>query len=248
MQPGQRSETSAPPTVALGPENAGSGFVVVEQVRQRPAAWRVATVVAVALGVVLRFVSRSHLWLDEALSVSIAELPLGSIAEALRHDGAPPLYYLLLHGWMELFGTSPMAVRALSGIFAVAAIPLVWVAGRRLGGPKVAVTAALLMAASPFAIQYGTEARMYSLVVLLTLAGWLAFDDLLRRFSWSRAVVLALASGLLLLTHYWAFYLLAVAAVVVVRRAWRGPNRAEARRAALAMAAGSTLFLPWVPS
>jgi mannosyltransferase len=248
VQPGQRSETSAPPTVTLGPEKAGSGFVPVERVRGRPAAWQVAAVVAVALGVVLRFVSRSHLWLDEALSVSIAELPLGSIAEALRHDGAPPLYYLLLHGWMELFGDNPMAVRALSGIFAVAAIPLIWVAGRRLGGAKVAVTAALLMAASPFAIQYGTEARMYSLVVLLTVAGWLAFDDLLRRFSWSRALVLALATGLLLLTHYWAFYLLAVAAAVVVRRAWRGPNRAEARRAALAMAAGSTLFLPWVPS
>ncbi|MDQ6911086.1 MAG: hypothetical protein M3Z84_09955, partial [Actinomycetota bacterium] len=50
------------------------------------------------LALALRFVALSHLWLDEALSVNIASLPLGDIPGALRHDGAPPLYYLLLHG------------------------------------------------------------------------------------------------------------------------------------------------------
>src|SRR6185436_1082752 len=58
-----------------------------------------------ALGVVVRFVCRSDLWADEALSVAIARLPVDRILSALRHDGAPPLYYLLLHGWMRVFGT-----------------------------------------------------------------------------------------------------------------------------------------------
>ena len=278
MQPGQRGETSAytppaedglsdgpgggdglavaaerggaPPAVYAGPDPVRGEVVEPERepAGRGPTRWQVAAVAAVVLGVALRFVSRSHLWLDEALSVSIAELPLGSIPEALRHDGAPPLYYLLLHGWMDLFGTTPVAVRALSGIFAVATFPLVWVAGNRVGGRKVATAAVLLLAASPFAARYATEARMYSLVVVLALAGWLALDDLLDRFSWPRAVVLGLATGLLLLSHYWAFYLLAVALVVVGRRAWRGPNPGQARRALLAMAAGSTLFLPWLPS
>jgi uncharacterized membrane protein len=62
-------------------------------------------VVAVALlaviaGVVLRFTISSPLWLDEALSVNIASLPIGDIPEALRSDGHPPLYYLVLHGWI----------------------------------------------------------------------------------------------------------------------------------------------------
>jgi hypothetical protein len=219
-----------------------------ERARARPTGWQIAAAIAVAVGIALRFVARSHLWLDEALSVSIAELPLRDMSEALRHDGAPPLYYVLLHGWMEVFGSSPFAVRALSGVWAVATLPLIWLAGMRVGGRKVAATALLLLAASPFAIRYASEGRMYSLLALLVLAGWLALDDLLERFSWSRAVVLAVATGLLLLTHYWAFYVLAVAAVVVGRRAWRGPNRPEARRAALAMAAGSLLFIPWVPS
>ena len=88
----------------------------------------------VVAGVVLRFVQRSPLWLDEALSVNIARLPLGDLLEALRHDGHPPLYYLLLHGWMEVVGEGDVAVRALSGVFAVATLPLAWIAGRRLAG------------------------------------------------------------------------------------------------------------------
>lgn len=275
MQPGQGGETtSTPPSEDLstagpaggdglavvdepggaagavdgGRETAGPDLVAVERVPVPATAWRVGAALAVAVGVIVRFTSRSHLWLDEALSVHIAELPLGAISEALRHDGAPPLYYLLLHGWMEVVGTGTIAVRALSGLFAVAALPLAWVAGNRIGGRKVAVTAVLFLAASPFAVRYATEARMYSLVVVLALVAWLALDDLLERFSWSRAAALALATGLLLLTHYWSFYVLAVAAVVVGRRAWRGPRPPEARRALVAMGAGCTLFLPWVPS
>jgi len=59
---------------------------------------------AVAVGIVARFVQRSPLWLDEALSVNIARLPVSDLLEALWHDGHPPLYYLLLHFWMEVVG------------------------------------------------------------------------------------------------------------------------------------------------
>src|SRR3954463_670603 len=81
----------------------------------RPASWMVAAVAgAVAAGGVLRFWVRSDLWLDEALSVNIARLPVRAIPGAPRHDGAPPLYYVLLHFWMRLFGAGDFAVRALS--------------------------------------------------------------------------------------------------------------------------------------
>src|SRR5688500_3101197 len=61
------------------------------------------TAVAVlALGAIaLRFRTDSPLWLDEALTVHIADLPLGDIGPALRHDGHPPLYYWLLHVWID---------------------------------------------------------------------------------------------------------------------------------------------------
>jgi len=210
--------------------------------------WAALVAVVVAIGVAARFTAFSHLWLDEALSVNIAHLPLSRLPDALRHDGAPPLYYVLLHGWMEVFGTGTIAVRALSGLFAVAALPFMWIAGRRLGGKRLAVAAVVILAASPFAARYGTEARMYSLVTLLVLLGWLALSDLLRRFSWSRAVAVSLITGMALLTHYWSFYLLAVTAAFLAHRAVRGPGRVEARRAAAAVAVGCVAFVPWLPS
>src|ERR1700676_2257923 len=84
------------------------------------------------VGLVLRFWTRSHLWLDEALTVNIAALPLRQIPGALRHDGAPPLYYAILHVWIRMFGTSAAAVRSLSGVCSVAAVPPMWFAGRRV--------------------------------------------------------------------------------------------------------------------
>jgi len=93
----------------------------------------VAGAFVVAAAIVLRFVTRSDLWLDEALSVNIARLPFSDLREALKHDGAPPLYYVLLHLWTDVFGTSDFAVRALSGVISVATLPLAWFAGRRLG-------------------------------------------------------------------------------------------------------------------
>src|SRR5688500_14122206 len=121
----------------------------------------------VALGVLMRFVSTSSLWLDEALSVNISALPVGDLLERLRHDGHPPLYYLLLHYWIELVGDGDTAVRALSGIIGVATLPLAWVAGHRLAGPTAARWALLATAISPYCVRYSTETRMYSLVMLL---------------------------------------------------------------------------------
>jgi mannosyltransferase len=247
---GYRDETSPRPDDRPEPLDDGGapGPTVTAPPPAGGTAWQVAAVTAVVVGVVVRFVSHSHLWLDEALSVNLAHLPLGQIPDALRHDGAPPLYYVLLHGWMAVFGTGTVAVRALSGIFAVAALPLIWVAGRRLGGPRVAGAALLLLSASPFAVRYGTEARMYPMLVVLALVGWLAYSDLLERFTWSRAVVLALTTGLAVLTHYWSFYLLAVAVAAAFRRVRRGPKRVEAKRILVVLAAGCALFLPWVPT
>ncbi len=222
--------------------------VLTAPVRRRVGGWQLAAVMVVVLGLVVRFVARSHLWLDEALSVNIARLPWGDIPEALRRDGSPPLYYLLLHGWMALFGTGTLAVRALSGLFAVAALPLAWVAAQRVGGRRAAVAGLLLLSASPFAVRYATEARMYSLLIVLALGGWLLYDDLLERFSLWKAGLLALIVGAALLTHYWAVYVVLVALGAAAWRARGDLGRAEGLRLLATVGVGCALFLPWLPS
>ncbi len=209
--------------------------------------------VALAAGLVLRFVTRSPLWLDEALSVNIARLPIGQIPQALRHDGHPPLYYVLLHGWMDLFGQGNGAVRAFSGIWAVAAFPLLWVAGRRIGGRRVAWYAVALLALSPYAVRYGTETRMYAMVTVLVLAGWLLVDDELRRSEAWRLGVISFVVAALLWTHYWSMWLLATATVALAVQAWVArrhgdrPKMIARLRVIGAFVVGGILFLPWVP-
>ncbi len=95
----------------------------------------------------------------------------------------------MLHGWMQVVGTTDVAVRALSGVLSLASLPLVWLIGRRIGGVPLAWIATGALAMSPFALRYATENRMYSLVGLLVLAGWLLVDDLWRRTSAWRVVV-----------------------------------------------------------
>jgi mannosyltransferase len=208
-----------------------------------------AVALVVVGGVVLRFWTGSTLWFDEAQSVAVARLPVGDLLEALAHDGHPPVYYLLLHGWMAAFGESDAAVRALSGILAVAALPLAWALGRQLAGPRAALAALVVMASSPFAVRYATEARMYSLVMVLVLTGALLLRPAVARGGAVRLGGLALVSGLLVLTHYWGFYLvLATAAVLGFMAWWAGPRRRGRLAAVGALAGGQLLFLPWLPT
>ena len=222
----------------------------VEPAQSTAASWRLwaGASALVMLGVALRCWSPSHLWLDEALSVNIARLPLGEIPQALRHDGSPPLYYFLLHAWTRLFGTGDVAARSLSGVLSIVALPVMWFAGRRAGTRATAWAALILFASSPFAIRYATEARMYSLVMLLFLVGYLALARARARPTLPRLAAVSLLTGALLLSHYWAIYLLVLVVAFLLHRVRKGPGPAEAGRALVAVLAGTLLFLPWLPT
>jgi mannosyltransferase len=244
------SVTQSPPRSSRSPEEA------TERRAHDPGATSeivILAVVVTVVGVVLRFVAQTPLWLDEALSANIAALPVGEIPEALRQDGHPPLYYVLLHGWMELFGTGDAAVRSLSGVLSVATLPLAWLAGRRRGGPSLAWISLALFAFAPFALRYATETRMYALVMLLVLAGYLLLDDVLRsdRVGPARVIGLALITALLLYTHYWSLWLLAAVGTVALWLSFRAGAqqvRHNARVVMAALAAGGVVFIPWLPT
>ena len=213
---------------------------------------RRATVIAVAAvlvaGLVFYFWTRSDLWLDEALSVNIARLPLGQLHQALRRDGAPPLYYVMLHVWSSLLGSGDWAVRSLSGVCMAGAAVGLWFVGRRVAGRVGAWAAVILIAANPYAVRYATETRMYALEILLVSWGILAFRRALESPRPWRLVQFGLIVALLLYTQYWALYLLFVVAVLLVALAWRSRYRDAARWMLFAMAIAGLAFVPWLPT
>jgi hypothetical protein len=246
------TDPAAPTSEAPRPPAPASGD------RTRPFALLVGLIVAgvLVVAVVLRFVTKSDLWLDEALTVNIAKVPLSDLVDALKRDGAPPLYYLLLHGWIKVFGSGDVAVRAFSGVLGVALLPLMYLAGRRVGGPDpvrrqwVAWGAVLVVASSPFAIRYSNETRMYMLAMVLVVLGYLAIWRAVERPSIGRLVPIVLITAALLYTQYWAFFLVGVVGAsqlwLVIRR--RDEARATALRILIALAVGCLLFVPWLPT
>jgi mannosyltransferase len=207
-------------------------------------------------GVVARFLAPGGLWLDEALSVNIAKLPLQQVPGALVQDGSPPLYYLVLHYWMLVLGQSDFAVRALSGVISTATLPFLWAAGQRAGGRRVAWAALLLGATSPWAIFYGTDTRMYSLMALEAILWYLAVRRALELPTPGRLAGVAAVTAALMYTHYWDLYLVAVGGMWALWRTWtesrtgfRVPyaQPGAARRVLWAMLVGLAIWLPWSP-
>lgn len=201
---------------------------------------------AVAAGLAVRFAAAGPLWFDEAQSVAIARLPVPHLFAALRQDGSPPFYYLLLHAWIGVFGTGTTAVRAFSGACGVLAVPALVLLARRLVSGRAAVAMAALAACSPFAIRYALEVRMYSLELLLVALAGLALVRVLERPRRRRVAYLALATSALALTHYWALFLIAATAAYLLPGVMRGER--ASRRALIGILGAAAPFLLWLPS
>jgi mannosyltransferase len=240
--------TTAPPS--QGPDDAPEAS---RRYRRDMPTWfiPVALAVLVVAGIVLRFLARQALWLDESQSVAIARLPLHgpgtTLWTGLKQDGSPPLYYLLLHAWIELFGTGTAVVRALSAVLNLAAIYPLYILAKRVCGLRPARVVTLLYICSPYALYYSTETRMYSLVILLTVFYGLALERTLQRPSVLSVGSIGVTAAGLALTHYWCIYLLITMTLILVFLGWRR-HRREAWMALVGQVFGGVLILPWLPN
>lgn len=205
----------------------------------------VAAVAGLAAGT-LAGLTGGPLWLDETISVEIARLPLTELYGALRQDGAPPVYYLLLEAWIALFGTGTTDVRLLTVCLVPVLLVLAHRVGLRLGGVAGGRALVVVLAALPWTMRYSSETRMYLLVVVEVLAGVLLLERVRRTASRGAVLGLAAVAGLLLLTHYWALFLLAAVGLVHLPGLLR--RSAPHVRVVVALVLGGVLFLPWVPT
>jgi mannosyltransferase len=188
-------------------------------------------------------------WIDEGLSYGISSHHLFSIPHVLRQDGSPPLYYMLLHVWMSVFGTSEATTHTLSLIFALLTIPVAYWAGRSLFSERAGWFAAVLFAFNSYLTTYAQETRMYSLLTLLALltTAFFLHAFVFRRRRYLPALSVSIA--LLLYTHNWGAFLVAATLVAFAVLAWRSPERrALIRDAVLAYGGALVLFAPWIPT
>ncbi len=200
------------------------------------------------LGAVLRLegLGRESLWHDESWTWALVRGDAGRLLHCLRHhDAHPPLYYLLLQA-TSFLGTSEAALRLLSALAGIAALPLLFRLASRLYGDAAGTLAMLLLALSPAHVCFSQEARSYTLLFLLCLALLNLLFDLRAAPSRPRWAAFAALSAAVMATHYMgAFFLLSLAGVAFLfRRARPG----FLREFLLASAGAFVLFLPWLPA
>lgn len=188
-------------------------------------------------------------WTDEDHTLQTVRLKIGEITQAVAEDIHPPLYFWLARGWVELPmpGSAISRLRALSGLWALAATAVLWRLWLR-GVPERARWWWLtLWSCSPCLLLYGRMARSYSMQVALgSVALWAALGWLARPSDWRKAAWYVAAGVALLYTHYLAG--LAVVGATGAVMAWRmlrgrGPQLAAPVLAHLGIALA---MAPWL--
>ncbi len=215
----------------------------IEELNRR-LGWALPAIATLVFGIFrLPELTRSPLWFDELFSMGVAGLPA---ADALRRIVAdhtnPPLFYLLLKGWMALGGESDHWVRLLPCLLAMLlGAALVWLAREVRVGARAGMLAVALAACSPLSVDLANEVRGYSLLALLaclSLAATLHDRSRPTRETFALMTIINIA---LVHTHYFGWLTIG-AECIAAAYAWRGAQAWRVLRSA-----GLTLlaFVPW---
>lgn len=132
-------------------------------------------VILISLALRLHQLGEDSLWVDEIGQVYVAGLSLPEVVlGAMKHHGATPLDYLILHFWV-MAGTGDFWVRVPAALYGTLTVALTYKLGRTLFGRSTGLVAAYLLSVSVFHIRYSQEVRFYALVTLLATLVLLTF-------------------------------------------------------------------------
>lgn len=133
------------------------------------------------------------LWRDEAFSILVAERPISFFFAKLTFE--PPVYYILLHVWMKIFGNSEIAARSLSLVgFALATLVVIEWSEKIFKKHMLSWVLPLLFFLNPLLLYYAFEVRAY---------GWFIFFSILSMYTYMQKswVWYVIASTLGFYTH-----------------------------------------------
>ena len=176
------------------------------------------------------------------------------LSNMVRLEPLPPLYYSLLHWWMQALGQSEFVTRFFSLVFGVSAVPLIYALGKSLGRPAVGALAAFLMAINPFQIWHAQDVRNYTAWAALSMA---ALVFLLRALQEERLRYWASYAGMALLSLYSQYYELFMLLfqnlfffILFFARRREGVSRSYGRRSlgtwVVIQLALALLYAPWL--
>ncbi len=215
-----------------------------KKIRKLVVALGISLMVALSLAIS----ANKSIWRDEAFSYLVARQPLPSIISIAAKDFTPPLYYLLLHPLVQLFGANALALRLLSllPLLILQCLLVKEISRHPTSSSRLLETfLVLLIYTQPLLLYFSVELRAYSLAMLLT---YVIFVTSSRRLTTRTSLsVYVLAQTALLYTHnigmfFWIAQALTSSLLGLMHRDWPA-----VRRLLVANSLVLVLYLPWVP-
>jgi hypothetical protein len=205
------------PGMDLRFDPAAAARRALASIRARPA------LAAITFGaLVVRLLPTRGIWLDEATSITQAQMPLGKLLDSLRTtDVHPPLHHLTLWVLAHTLGTGELVMRAPSIIAGAALVPVLYALARELYDERAGLLAAAMGAVAPFLVWYSQEARMYGLFMLFASLAMLGQLRAIRRNERRDWALYGVATVLLIWTQYFSVLFTLTQQVVFAVVAWR---------------------------
>lgn len=175
-------------------------------------------------------------WYDEIFSLThFFRADWITLVLAMPDPNHHPLYSLLAKLGISVLGEKEWSARLPALVAGTATVPLLYIMGERLLNRRAGTIAALLMSFNMWHVFYSTDARGYSLMVMLSLASWFYFLLMARSLTLVRAIAYVAVTAAALYTHLYCVGVpLGHLGVAVVLAAF---GRQRARREYLIVAA-----------
>lgn len=158
--------------------------------------------IALAAVLIVSRMGRS-LWLDEALTLTLAKGTFSQLVESVfTYQPTPLPYYAAAWGFGKLFGPDEVALRAVSLFFAIFSIGGFYLCAREFASSPLAKTGALLFSAVVLRAGVAFSARPYSMGVALSLLATWLFIRWIKRPTWARGFCYSVALAAVAYTHF----------------------------------------------
>lgn len=154
---------------------------------------------------------------DEPFTIFYSQVDYPTFYEMMQNENNPPLYFVLLHFWIKIFGISPFSVRFLPLIFSSLTVLVVFMFGKKFFNLRIAILASVLFTFSNYHIFFAHETRVYSLFALLAVASMHLFLSLVREVNSKKYfLLLVIVNTFLVYSHFFGFFVVFVQVVSVL--------------------------------
>lgn len=143
----------------------------------------------------------NSLWYDECFSIDWANDSITDIINFSLKDINPPLYLIILHYWMDLFGESEIALRSLSAVAMSGGCAVFFLFALRFFNWQTAVISTLLFLTSSELFYFSQEGRTYGVVILFTVLSNFAYMSLVKSPNYKNAVLLGIFNSAIFYLH-----------------------------------------------